>query len=76
MTHPEKTGFKLFDFFGNCEFFETEFNYDEILKLPQRQSGKTVGDGNGQGPSEAFAYDIWGETSSRPSRNSRSATVG
>ena len=41
VTHPEKTGFKLFDFFGNCEFFETEFNYDEILKLPQRQSSKS-----------------------------------
>jgi len=32
----EKTVFKLFDFFGNCEYFEEKFNYDEILKLPQR----------------------------------------
>lgn len=36
---PEKTAFKLFDFFANCEFFETEFNYDEVLKLPRAPSG-------------------------------------
>ena len=35
----EKKTFKLFDFFGNCEFFETEFDYDEILKLPRRGNG-------------------------------------
>ena len=32
----EKKVFKLFDFFGNCEYFEEKFNYDEVLKLPQR----------------------------------------
>ena len=26
-----KTSFKLFDFFANCEYFETGFNYDEVL---------------------------------------------
>ena len=35
MTRPQKTAFKLFDFFGNCEYFESEFNYDEVLKLPR-----------------------------------------
>ena len=63
VTHPEKTGFKLFDFFGNCEFFETEFNYDEILKLPQRQSSKSQEDQedrNGGGGSEPFAYEHLG----------------
>lgn len=30
---PKET-FKLFDFFGNCEYFEEKFNYDEVLKLP------------------------------------------
>ncbi len=30
-----KKNFKLFDFFANCEFFETKFKYDEILKLPK-----------------------------------------
>ncbi|MBQ7950481.1 MAG: DEAD/DEAH box helicase family protein [Clostridia bacterium] len=34
----EKTTFKLFDFFGNCEYFEEKFDYDEIIKLPRAQS--------------------------------------
>ena len=34
LEHPEKTSFKLFDFFANCEYFEKKFNYDEVLKLP------------------------------------------
>jgi type I restriction enzyme, R subunit len=34
----DKTKFKLFDFFANCEYFEEEFNYDEKLKLPSRSS--------------------------------------
>ncbi|MFM7579587.1 MAG: hypothetical protein ACKO5Q_21965, partial [Microcystaceae cyanobacterium] len=32
---PEKTTFKLFDFFANCEYFEEEFKYDQAIKLPQ-----------------------------------------
>ena len=35
IKHPQKTAFKLFDFFANCEYFEEEFDYDEVLKLPQ-----------------------------------------
>ena len=31
---PNKVKFNLFDFFGNCEYFEEKFNYDEELKLP------------------------------------------
>lgn len=42
----EKDNFKLFDFFGNCEYFEEKFNYDEVIKLP-RGTGK--GDGSGGG---------------------------
>nr|WP_277925664.1 DEAD/DEAH box helicase family protein [Sphingomonas sp. JXJ CY 53] len=30
----EKTQFRLFDFFANCEFFEEKFDYDEELALP------------------------------------------
>ena len=43
----EKTTFKLFDFFANCEYFENEFNYDEILKLPKGGSKSTQGGGGG-----------------------------
>lgn len=43
VNQPEKTSFKLFDFFANCEYFETEFNYDEVLKLPiQGKASKKV----------------------------------
>ncbi|MGB4585293.1 MAG: DEAD/DEAH box helicase family protein [Rhodoferax sp.] len=49
MLHPAKTAFKLFDFFANCEYFEEEFNYDEVLKLPPPK-GKGSDDGGGQGP--------------------------
>ena len=45
VLQPQKTAFKLFDFFANCEYFEEEFNYDEVLKLP-RPRGKG-GDGGG-----------------------------
>ncbi|MDO9319572.1 MAG: DEAD/DEAH box helicase family protein [Gammaproteobacteria bacterium] len=38
VKQPVKTAFKLFDFFANCEYFEEEFNYDEVLKLPPIKS--------------------------------------
>ncbi|WP_295443159.1 DEAD/DEAH box helicase family protein [uncultured Thiodictyon sp.] len=47
VLQPEKTAFKLFDFFANCEYFETEFNYDEVLKLPRPQG---MGCEGGTGP--------------------------
>ncbi|MGB4594672.1 MAG: DEAD/DEAH box helicase family protein [Anaerolineaceae bacterium] len=42
-TNPEtfsadKVQFKLFDFFANCEYFEEKFDYDEVLKLPQKSA--------------------------------------
>ncbi|MGB9666049.1 MAG: DEAD/DEAH box helicase family protein [Candidatus Cryosericum sp.] len=45
VLQPQKTAFKLFDFFANCEYFEKDFNYDEVLKLPRRQhKGNGIGD--------------------------------
>lgn len=35
----KKNQFFLFDFFGNYEYFEEKFNYDEILILPSESSG-------------------------------------
>jgi type I restriction enzyme R subunit len=49
VLQPQKAAFKLFDFFANCEYFEEEFNYDEVLKLPRPQ-GKGRDDGGGTGP--------------------------
>jgi type I restriction enzyme, R subunit len=49
VLQPQKSAFKLFDFFANCEYFEEEFNYDEVLKLPRPQ-GKGRNDGKDTGP--------------------------
>jgi type I restriction enzyme R subunit len=47
----KKTHYKLFDFFANCEYFEQKYNYDEILKLPQRsEMGLSSGLGGNTGP--------------------------
>jgi type I restriction enzyme R subunit len=42
----QKSKFKLFDFFANCEFFEEKFDYDEVIKLPPKGSN-TDGTGGG-----------------------------
>ena len=48
VLQPQKSAFKLFDFFANCEYFEEEFNYDEVLKLPRPQgNGRDAGGGPG-----------------------------
>ena len=55
---PHKEAFKLFDFFGNCEYFEEDFNYDEVLVLP-RPTGKGKGGGGGEEPppqTEAYEH--------------------
>ena len=62
VAEPEKTAFKLFDFFANCEFFETEFNYDEVLGLPalraEREEKNT--DSDDVSPSQVRAYEHLG----------------
>ena len=62
VAEPEKTAFKLFDFFANCEFFETEFNYDEVLGLPalraEREEKNT--DSDDVPPSQVRAYEHLG----------------
>ena len=35
---PQKEQFLLFDFFGNYDYFEKDFDYDEVLKLPSKPS--------------------------------------
>ncbi|MCE2452901.1 MAG: DEAD/DEAH box helicase family protein, partial [Nitrospinae bacterium] len=62
VANPQKTAFKLFDFFANCEYFETEFNYDEVLKLPQgRGSGERGNGTEGNGPVQTDGYEYLGE---------------
>ena len=62
VAHPEKTTFKLFDFFANCEYFETEFNYDEVIKLPPSKPDGDggVGEGADGSPTILYAYQHLG----------------
>ena len=52
VVQPQKTAFKLFDFFANCEYFEEQFNYDEVLKLPRPGQGE----GGGEPPPHGGSY--------------------
>ena len=56
VAQANKTAFKLFDFFGNCEYFETEFNYDEILELPRLQPVENPGDGPSPSPASSYEH--------------------
>ena len=61
IADARKTAFKLLDFFGNCEYFETEFNYDEVLKLPRPQTssgGDDIGPTKFAGSYEHLGADI------------------
>lgn len=53
VAQPQKTAFKLFDFFATCEYFEEKYNYDEVLRLPPVGTPRPPdgGDGTTAGPS-------------------------
>jgi type I restriction enzyme R subunit len=51
----QKSKFKLFDFFANCEFFEEKFNYDEVIKLPPKTSTGEGFGGGGHTPEDDFS---------------------
>ncbi len=54
---PDKKIFKLFDFFGNCEYFEEEYDYDQVLKLPAVSSGNGNGGNGGATPKDFENFD-------------------
>ena len=60
---PNKTAYKLFDFFANCEYFEEKYNYDQIIKLPKPkgQGGEGGGEGGGGGGVQGGTYEHLGE---------------
>jgi type I restriction enzyme R subunit len=45
LASEEKTEFRLFDFFANCEYFEEKFDYNETLKLPKPAAQPFTGGG-------------------------------
>ncbi len=56
VKEPRKVSYKLFDFFANCEYFEEDYNYDQVIKLPKPKAA------GGEGP-KAYtgAYEHLGE---------------
>ena len=60
VLQPQKSAFKLFDFFANCEFFEENFNYDEVLKLPRPQGKGSENAGGGGSVVYGGAYEHLG----------------
>lgn len=63
LAAPLKTAFKLFDFFANCEFFEEDFDYDEVLKLPKPKSPAIEPPSGGEPPrkSTVTSYEHLGD---------------
>ena len=57
VTAPNKTAYKLFDFFATCEFFEDKFNYDEVIKLPKTATGYPGSDDDGDGSTDGGFRD-------------------
>src|SRR3546814_2745070 len=51
----QKTEFRLFDFFANCEYFEEKFQYDEALKLP-KPAASTLASGV-ESPKRGFTHE-------------------
>ncbi len=64
IQQPHKTAFKLFDFFANYEYFEKEFKYDQVLKLPTiPESDGNEGEGEGGCGTTKTTYEHLGEDS-------------
>lgn len=70
IVHPEKSKFKLFDFFANCEFFEDKFNYDEVLKLPVKAAAK-----NSNTSSGSYSIDEYESTKNDPIKTMKVAEI-
>ncbi len=45
VKEPDKTTYKMFDFFANCEYFEEKYNYDQVIKLPAPHEKREPGGG-------------------------------
>jgi type I restriction enzyme R subunit len=54
----EKDKFKFFDFFATCEYFENEFNYDEMIKLPKISNNTGTGTIDGESPKVISEIDL------------------
>lgn len=56
IKEPRKSAFKLFDFFANCQYFEEDFDCDEVLKLPKLKAPGSEWGGGGTGEPSLHTY--------------------
>jgi type I restriction enzyme R subunit len=61
VKEPKKTVFKLFDFFASCEYFEKEFKYDQVRKLPKLKGEDGEEGGGGGGGVTGGTFEHLGE---------------
>ncbi len=68
VREPQKSAFKLFDFFANCEYFEEKFNYDQVIQLPppKPSTGEGGGGGVSGGTYEHLGEDILSKIQEEP----------
>lgn len=71
----QKNGFKLFDFFANCEYFEEDFNYNEVLHLPKIRTG-TGTSGIETGVGGGIVYGTYESTRADALHTLRETAVG
>ncbi|MHB8779294.1 MAG: DEAD/DEAH box helicase family protein [Anaerolineales bacterium] len=71
----QKEQFKLFDFFANCEYFEEDFDYNEILHLPKIRRGAGVG-GTETGGGSGVVYDTYESARADALNTIRETAVG
>jgi len=56
VKNPRKSSYKLFDFFANCEYFEEEYDYDQVIQLPKPRSSEMVPGGGGKGTPKSHEH--------------------
>jgi len=71
-----KDKFKLFDFFANCEYFEEDFNYNEVLHLPRLKSGVGTGGLDISGGGAGVIYGTYESTRTDALNAIRETTIG
>ena len=73
----QKEQFKLFDFFANCEYFEEDFNYNEVLHLPKVRRGTGAGTGGiDTGSGGGIIYDTYESTRADAINTIREIAIG
>ena len=71
----QKEQFKLFDFFANCEYFEEDFDYNEVLHLPKIRRGAGAG-ATETGGGSGVVYDTYESARADALNTIRETAVG